>query len=470
LLALIGTFAVLSTLIVAVVKRWSVPIRDVLRQLEQGEEVRPEAMELARRLALTVPYRSAVGSVLTWGLVYPHVIAAGIRIAGEVPPPELVMAGLLVGPLTGIVALLSYDILVRPVFAALFEGGDPGRYRSGWMLSVRGRVMVSVIFVGPYWFTMAMVLLGQELARGRSPEETLPLLGYLLLISVFLTAVFAVLIRYNLSRPLERLAGGIEFVQDGRLDARLPIECCDRLVAYHYNHTAEGLDERRRLEEAMARYTSPELAESAKRGTTALGVKRQHLVVLFSDVRSFTTMAERLTPEALVDSLNRYFALMVVAVTEEGGSVNKFIGDGLMALFGAPAELVAPERAAIRAGQRMLRALEAFNAEQRRLHLPEFAIGIGITSGDAVVGNIGSKDRMEYRAIGDVVNTAARFEGLTREVGVGILVDVATAEAVGGDLECTPRGVLPVKGKEAAVPVFEPGEALAARETGLLST
>lgn len=472
LLALASAFAVLSTLIVAVVKRWSVPMRDVLRQLEKGEEVRPEAKELARKLALAVPYRSAVGSVLTWGLVYPHVIAAGIRMAGEVPPPELVMAGLLVGPLTGIVALLCYDILMRPVFAALFEGEDPGRYRSGWMLSVRGRVMVSVIFVGPYWFTMAMVLLGQELARGRSPEETLPLLGYLLLVSVFLTAVFAVLIRYNLSRPLERLAGGIEFVQAGRLDARLPIESSDRLgqLAYQYNHMAEGLDERRRLEEAMARYTSPELAESAKRGTTALGVNRQHLVVLFSDVRSFTTMAERLTPEALVDSLNRYFALMVVAVTEEGGSVNKFIGDGLMALFGAPAELVAPEHAAIRAGQRMLRALEAFNAEQRRLDLPEFAIGIGITSGDAVVGNIGSKDRMEYTAIGDVVNTAARLEGLTKEVGVGILVDGATAEAVVGDLACTPRGVLPVKGKEAAVPVFEPGDALAARETGPLST
>lgn len=472
LLALAGAFALLSTIIVAVVKRWSLPMRDVLRQLEQGEEVRPEALDLARKLALAVPYRSAVGSVLTWGLVYPQVIVAGIRVAGEVPPPELVMAGLLVGPLTGIVALLCYDILLRPVFAALFEGEDPGRYRSGWMLSVRGRVMVSVIFVGPYWFTMAMVLLGQELARGRSPEETLPLLGYLLLVSVFLTAVFAVLIRYNLSRPLERLAGGIEFVQAGRLDARLPIESSDRLgqLAYQYNHMAEGLDERRRLEEAMARYTSPELAASAKRGTAALGVHRQHLVVLFSDVRSFTAMAERLTPEALVDSLNRYFARMVEAVTEEGGSVNKFIGDGLMALFGAPNALVQPERAAIRAGQRMLLALEAFNAEQRHRELPEFAIGIGITSGDAVVGNIGSEDRMEYTAIGDVVNTAARLEGLTKEVGVGILIDGATAAAVEGYLACTPRGVLPVKGKEAAVPVFAPGDAFAVRETGPLST
>lgn len=472
LLALAGAFAVLSVVIIAAVKRWSAPLRDALLQLERGFAIEPSALERARHVALAVPYRAAIGSVLTWTFVYPPLISWVVRLAGEQPPSELAYGGILVGPLTGVVALLCYDILMRPVIAALLDGQDPAPYKSGWMLSVRGRVMVSILFVGPYWFGMAMVLLGHQLSDGRPPESTMPLLVYLLAVSILLSAVFAVLIRYNLSRPLERLAGGIEFVQAGRFDARLPIESSDRLgeLAYQYNHMAEGLDERRRLEDAMSRYTSPEIARSARRGSTALGVHRQQVVVLFSDVRSFTSISERLTPEALVDSLNRYFALMVQAVTEEGGSVNKFIGDGLMALFGAPAELSRPELAAIRAAQRMHRALGAFNEQQRERGLPEFAIGVGITSGDAVVGNIGSSERMEYTAIGDVVNTAARLESLTKEVGAPTLVDRATADAVQGRVECIPRGVLPVKGKKAAVQVFEPGDALRASPTETLAT
>ncbi|MEB3297990.1 MAG: adenylate/guanylate cyclase domain-containing protein [Candidatus Sericytochromatia bacterium] len=460
--AFVLTFAVMSFIIVRGVMFWSAPMRRVLRELELGSEISPPDLQNARRIAISIPYRSAMGSVLTWGFVYPRVISWAIEAFGGPPSGDLAYGGWLVGPLTGVVALLSYDILMRPVFAALFEGADPMEHRSGWMLSVRGRVMVSVIFVGPYWFAMAMLLLAHELERGLAPGDTLPLLSYLLAVSVLLCVVFAMLIRHNLTRPIERISKGLEHVEEGRLDVRLPIESNDRLgqLAFRYNHMAEGLDERRRLEDAMARYTSPEIAQSAKRGTASLGVRREHLVVLFSDVRSFTAMSERLSPEELVDSLNRYFPFMVDAVRGEGGSVNKFIGDGMMALFGAPSKLADPELAAIRAAQQMQRALVLFNGDQRLRGLPQFAIGIGITSGMGVVGNIGSEDRLEYTAIGDVVNTAARIEGLTKEVGVGILIDDATARAVEGRVELRPCGALAVKGKEAVVRVHEPLEIL----------
>ena len=148
----------------------------------------------------------------------------------------------------------------------------------------------------------------------------------------------------------------------------------------------------------------------------------RRLAVLFSDIRGFTGISESMRPDELVHSLNRYFSYMVDVIMEQRGIVDKYIGDAIMAFFGAPVATGKEPDQAIRAALRMVRALEQFNAEQLENGKPPFRIGIGTASGEVTVGNIGTDRKMDYTVIGDTANLASRLAGLTKYYGVPVLV------------------------------------------------
>ncbi len=177
--------------------------------------------------------------------------------------------------------------------------------------------------------------------------------------------------------------------------------------------------------------------------------RREKVCVLFSDVRSFTTMCEHMPAEQVVNLLNRYFSLMVVAIHEHGGTVDKFIGDGLMAFFGAPNALAYPEKQALLAARAMLVALREFNLEITAQGFQEWKIGVGLHSGEAVIGILGSEERHEYTAIGDVVNTAARLESISKNLQYPIIVSDVVAAAVGPDPSLVALSEQALKGRSA---------------------
>ena len=208
--------------------------------------------------------------------------------------------------------------------------------------------------------------------------------------------------------------------------------------------------ERRRLRGAFAGSVSPQVLEEILNGHLTPGIhgERQNIAVLFSDIRGFTSISEKLEPEAVIAFLNRYLGAMSQAIQAHGGTVDKFIGDGIMAFFGAPKPDPAPARQAFAAARAKLERLEVLNREfAAEGNMPELRIGIGIHLGDAVVGHIGSEERNEYTAIGDVVNTASRLEGLTKQVGYPLVVSYAVADALKGEVELDPIGEMPVKGR-----------------------
>jgi class 3 adenylate cyclase/CHASE2 domain-containing sensor protein len=210
----------------------------------------------------------------------------------------------------------------------------------------------------------------------------------------------------------------------------------------------DKLRERRRLRDVFGGYVSPAILAEILAGRLKPGLRGDlaELCVLFSDVRGYTTLSEGRRPEAVIELLNRYFDRMAPAIHAHGGTVDKFLGDGIMAHFGHPASLQEPCRAAFEAARLMLQELDDLNRELTTEGLPALRIGIGLHAGEAVVGYIGSRERHEYTAIGDTVNVASRIEGLTKEAGYPLLMTAPVAERLGADTGLVPLGERALKG------------------------
>ena len=224
--------------------------------------------------------------------------------------------------------------------------------------------------------------------------------------------------------------------------------------------------EQRKLER-LGRYFSPSVAErlqarpeTSASSTPGVEADAQEITVLFSDIRDFTSLSSSLVPGEVVRMLNEYLAYMVEQVFRHGGTLDKFIGDGIMAYFGAP--LADPDHAlhAVDCALAMLDELDKLNATRVARGAAPLRIGIGLHTGTAVVGDIGSPaHRLEYTAIGDTVNVAARIEGLTKTAGTPVLVSAATRARAGDRYAFRPVEPMSIRGKSEPVALFAPARA-----------
>jgi len=219
---------------------------------------------------------------------------------------------------------------------------------------------------------------------------------------------------------------------------------------------AEDITQEQRLMSTLCRYVTREIAEEVmkQKGQIRMGGTRAPISILFSDIRNFTTISEKYEPEKIVEFLNDYFAAMVHEIFAEQGTLDKFMGDGIMAVFGAPISRPDDPVRAVRAARGMRRSLREFNARQRLKGGIEVEIGIGISHGESISGNIGSEQRMEYTVIGDSVNLASRLEGLTKNHPYKILINDRIYEQVKDEFQCVLIGEERVKGKAQTVQVY----------------
>ena len=204
----------------------------------------------------------------------------------------------------------------------------------------------------------------------------------------------------------------------------------------------------------VERFATSAVAQDLQRSGFALGGKRVQATVMFCDIRGFTALVESQPPEETIELLNTWYTLMFEAISAQGGVVNQMIGDGLMAIFGAPLPLAEPALAAARAALDMSEMIELLNAERTALGKPALAIGVGLASGDVIAGYTGTQERATYTCVGNTVNLAARLEAHTKSAGRAILMDAATHAALAGRLATEPLGEVQLKGKSAPVPTF----------------
>ena len=297
-------------------------------------------------------------------------------------------------------------------------------------------------------------LLGVDIAATGGIDEQHKLLRAGL-VALAVSGLVAGLLSLALSRwvsaPLSRLKEAVDAIAGGQLETRLDVRAHDEFgeVGVAINAMASSLREREMLKGALARYVSSHVAESivAENKLPDLRGEKRRITVLFCDIRNFTRFANSLPPEEVFAFLNEFFAEMIDVIFRHGGTLDKLLGDGLMALFGAPLDDPEHERHALEAALEMQERLVRLREKWRESSRAEIACGIGLHSGEAIVGNVGSEQRMDYTAIGDTVNIASRIEEATKETGCGILLSDSTAAALGGmfplrkvgDVEC--RGV-----------------------------
>ncbi len=252
-----------------------------------------------------------------------------------------------------------------------------------------------------------------------------------------------------ITRPVTALLEGIERIRRNELDFELPVRTQDEtgVLTEAFNEMTSGLRERERSRVAIERYLSPQVYRLIQTGELAVSGASREITVVETDIRSFTRASETMDPPELIESLNRYFGHMVSAIHKYEGEVDKFIGDAILAKFGATKGYPDHARKAVFAMIEMIEACDQLDAELRAEGNWIIRMGIGCNTGPAVVGNLGSPEHMEYTIISDSVNTATRIQELTKEFGWDILISDTTYAQTKDDIEVGEPWTLELRGQ-----------------------
>jgi adenylate cyclase len=263
--------------------------------------------------------------------------------------------------------------------------------------------------------------------------------------------------------PVDSVRRALARVEGGEFDVRVPVYDGTQIgqLQLGFNRMVEGLAERERIREAFGTYVDAEVAEHILKEGTSLEGEEVEVTIMFIDIRNFTGFAERTPAPEVVASINRLFERIVPIIHAHGGHVDKFIGDGLLAVFGAP------RRQPDHAGEALAAALE-IDRTVRSGVAGELRIGIGLNSGTVVAGNVGGAGRLEFSVIGDAVNVAARVEAATRQTGDTILLAERTKELLrDAGVPLAQRLGVALKGKTETVLLYAPqAEAAAGPRSG----
>lgn len=412
-----------------------------------GEDVdRASALQATYRYGRTVMARSVVLTVVWAATLFVGVGtiagASGARLV------QYAVMGAIAATAGQLVTVHSYtEGALRPARSALISGAGIGdslpRSRptfATWTFAAT----VALAFA----FTVLGALLGDVFDVARHGPALAVVLGGVLVVVVVPSLWAAYL---PLLQPIRDLAEGTERVAAGDYSQRLPVVQDDDLgaLAASFNRMQAGLAERQRLHAAFGTYVDPALAARLlEQGDDVFTGERREVTVMFVDIRDFTPYAEANTAEDVVAQLNALFEIVVPVVVGAGGHVNKFLGDGALAVFGAPNDLADHAGAAVGAAVRIYGLVaERFSGELR--------IGIGVSTGVVIAGTIGGGSKLEFTLIGDTVNVAARVEQLTKVTGDAILLTDQTVDAlVSRPPGLIDRGAHALKGKSAPTAVF----------------
>jgi class 3 adenylate cyclase len=271
------------------------------------------------------------------------------------------------------------------------------------------------------------------------------------------TLLLGFLVARRLTRPIRALTQGVMRVAAGNLSDAVPVRSKDEVgqLTRAFNQMLEGLRQRDFIRSAFGRYVSPEVAQALLESPEGLrfGGEKRIVTVLMSDLRGYTRFAERGEPTMVMEVLNGFLGRMTDIIIEHGGTINEFIGDAIFAVFGAPVEHLDHAERAAACALAMQHAMADINRNHATTGQPQFEMGIGLNTGEAVVGNIGSEQRAKYAVVGSAVNVAARVEGAT--VGGQVFITEATHGQIAQLAEVAEPILLDAKGLSEPLKLYE---------------
>jgi adenylate cyclase len=428
------------------------PIREGLVPLEEWSRRRDEASARAAwRATADLPFAllrrpASYGAVAVLIIVWDVV---GVRRLGLSTTSFLlfVPGSILVWLYWLVLRFFVMEQLLRPVLAdvgcELPDGGGVPRPR----VTLARRLLVAV---------PAITIIAGTIVAGVVGNHTIGTVavgvGVSLLVVATIASWLVVLLADSVAGPIGDLREAAERVGRGDLGVRVPVVSVDETgaLARSFNAMVEGLRERERIREAFGTYVDRDVAEHILREGTSLAGEEVEVTMMFIDIRDFTGFAERSSAPEVVATLNRMFECIVPLIHEHGGHVDKFVGDGLLAVFGAP------RRQEDHADEALAAAREIDRAVHEELG-NGLEIGIGLNSGTVVAGNVGGAGRLEFSVIGDAVNVAARVEAATRQTGDVILVAENVKALLQDDaVDLEARPAVPLKGKREPVLLYAP--------------
>ena len=381
---------------------------------------------------LTVVIPSCVASVvvldLSWLVFFPLFFGAMVAMV-----------------YTGILHYLVTEAGMRPVLVDITKELSP-RLSTASALPLRVRLMATLPLINLITGLVVVALTSD----GQSQSISLDVF-VAIAIATAISLELTILLSKSILRPIADLQRATDAVRKGRYDVTVPVTTGDELgeLAVSFNQMVEGLRERERIRDAFGTYLDKEVAEYILSEEFPEEGVELEVSVLVCDVQDFTRFAARADAKEVVSRLNELFELVVPIISRRGGHVDKFVGDGLLAAFGAPEPYPDHAERAVRAAVEMVRAANESNRDPLR-------IGVGVNTGRVVAGSIGGGGRLDFSVIGDPVNVAARVESATRETDADVLITEATARQLGEDFELTDCGPTELKGIDEPMRLFAP--------------
>jgi len=367
--------------------------------------------------------------------------------------PALALLPLLAGSAVamGYSAILHYlavEAGMRPVLLDINSNLSPRQRTDFWAVSLRTRLMVALPLIN---LITGLVVAALTSNGGGGSGLGLDVL-VALLVATTISLELTVLLSRSILHPLADLSRALERVSEGDLDVSVPVTTGDELgeLAASFNEMVTGLAERERLREAFGTYLDSEVADYIlSEGFTEEGVEVE-VTVMFCDVRDFTAFASDATPQEVVAALNGLFEVIVPIIARHGGHIDKFEGDGLLAVFGAPEPFADHADRAVRA------ACAIGTAVNERGAAGEIRVGLGLNSGEVIAGAIGGAGRLNFSVIGGAVNVASRVERQTRKTDDSILITGETWKRLSHEFEAESRGKFELRGVAEPLTLYAP--------------
>ncbi len=429
-----------------------------------------------QRSALQYPMVVTVISFLVWnlaGFIFGFLEPVFTAKIFHLPTPDLLLCLrqflgiiLLGGGVTCMVLFFVLENAWRPLIPRFFPQGRLNRVKHVFKISVRKRFLVVIlgIILIPFPIIATTIVtkiqqlhLADAVTRSELISSLYWELFFISMDSLTIAFILAYFLAKSISTPLFKIKMAIKAVENNDLDSRVEIMSNDELgdVAQGINDMIVSLNESQRERDSFGRYMGEEIRDEIMSGRISMEGEMKRVTLLFSDLRNFTSLVEKNHPRQVVKILNQYFNEMTLAVKAHKGLILQYVGDEIEAVFGAPVGFEDHPEMAVQAALEMRKRLAILNITLEKQGFAPLEHGVGIHSGAALAGNIGSQERMSYALVGDAVNTASRIEGLTKTYETDIILSQTTHNLLTGSYVTKQLAPVKVKGKDEGLIIYK---------------